>query len=125
MIKNDIKVRFDVVNVFDEVYELRSGTGVGVFAPQFGPRRGYYGGCTNGFLTMFPYRINENQIIWLALIVSLLIHGLIFIFPGTTFIQHAQYSVQPSAQMVEVSIEEIKSSQRRVFRSVGYSQISE
>jgi len=30
--KNDIKVRFDVVNVFDQVYELRGGTGVGVFA---------------------------------------------------------------------------------------------
>jgi outer membrane receptor protein involved in Fe transport len=47
--KNDIKVRFDVVNVFDEVYELRNGTGVGVGAPQFGPRRGYYGGVTYDF----------------------------------------------------------------------------
>jgi len=47
--KNDIKVRFDVVNVFDEVYELRNGTGVGVAAPSFGPRRGYYGGVTVDF----------------------------------------------------------------------------
>jgi len=47
--KNDIKVRFDVVNVFDEVYELRNGTGVGVAAPSFGPRRGYYGGVTYDF----------------------------------------------------------------------------
>ena len=47
--KNDIKIRFDVVNVFDEVYELRSGSGVGVGAPQFGPRRGYYGGVTYDF----------------------------------------------------------------------------
>ncbi len=47
--KNDIKVRFGVVNVFDEVYELRNGTGVGVGAPQFGPRRGYYGGVTYDF----------------------------------------------------------------------------
>jgi len=47
--KNDIKVRFDVVNVFDEVYELRSGTGVGVAAPSYGPRRGYYGGVTYDF----------------------------------------------------------------------------
>ena len=47
--KNDIKVRFDVVNVFDEVYELRSGSGVGVFAPQYGPRRGFYGGVTYDF----------------------------------------------------------------------------
>jgi len=47
--KNDIKLRFDVVNVFDEVYELRNGTGVGVAAPSFGPRRGYYGGMTWDF----------------------------------------------------------------------------
>jgi outer membrane receptor for ferrienterochelin and colicin len=47
--KNDIKVRFDVVNVFDEVYELRDGTGVGVGASQFGSRRGYYGGVTYDF----------------------------------------------------------------------------
>jgi hypothetical protein len=35
-------LRFDVVNIFDTVYQLRSGTGIGVFAPQYGPRRGYY-----------------------------------------------------------------------------------
>jgi protein TonB len=38
------------------------------------------------------------------LIVSIFIHGLLFIFSGPTFIQQAQFSVQPSAQMVEVSI---------------------
>jgi outer membrane receptor protein involved in Fe transport len=37
-------LRFNVVNVFDTVYELRNGTGIGVFAPQFGPRRGYFMG---------------------------------------------------------------------------------
>jgi len=42
------------------------------------------------------------------LLASLLIHGLLFAFSGTTFIQRPQYSAQPSAQMVEVSIEEIK-----------------
>jgi outer membrane receptor protein involved in Fe transport len=31
-----------VINVMDRVYELRDGTGVGVGAPQFGPRRGLY-----------------------------------------------------------------------------------
>ena len=41
--KTAIKVRFDVVNLFDKVYELRSGSGIGVFAPQFGQRRGFYG----------------------------------------------------------------------------------
>jgi outer membrane receptor protein involved in Fe transport len=39
----NFKVRFDVVNLFDEVYELRDGSGIGVFAPQFGQRRGFYG----------------------------------------------------------------------------------
>lgn len=39
-------VRFDVVNLFDESYLIRSGTGIGVFAPQFGPRRGYFLGFT-------------------------------------------------------------------------------
>jgi outer membrane receptor protein involved in Fe transport len=31
-----------LINALDRVYELRSGTGVGVGAPQFGPRRGVY-----------------------------------------------------------------------------------
>jgi outer membrane receptor protein involved in Fe transport len=39
-------VRFDVVNLFDTVYQLRNGTGIGVFAPQFGPRRGFYFGLS-------------------------------------------------------------------------------
>jgi outer membrane receptor protein involved in Fe transport len=39
-------VRFDVVNVFDKIYELRDGDGIGVFAPQFGARRGYYVGLS-------------------------------------------------------------------------------
>jgi len=47
--KSDIKVRFDIVNVADEVYLLRSGSGVGVFAPSYGPRRGFYGGVTYDF----------------------------------------------------------------------------
>jgi outer membrane receptor protein involved in Fe transport len=40
---NHLRARFDVVNLFDEVYQLRSGTGIGVGAPQFGARRGFYG----------------------------------------------------------------------------------
>src|ERR1022692_789855 len=39
-----LTVRFDVINVADKVYQIRSGTGVGVFAPQYGPRRGFLGG---------------------------------------------------------------------------------
>jgi hypothetical protein len=34
--------RFSVVNVFDQVYEIRDGSGIGVFAPQYGPRRGFF-----------------------------------------------------------------------------------
>jgi outer membrane receptor protein involved in Fe transport len=37
-------LRFDVVNVFDSVYQIRDGSGIGVFAPQFGPRRGFFAG---------------------------------------------------------------------------------
>jgi outer membrane receptor protein involved in Fe transport len=42
-------LRFDVVNVFDTIYEIRDGSGIGVFAPQFGPRRGFFGGITQKF----------------------------------------------------------------------------
>ena len=41
-----LTARFDAINLFDKVYEIRSGTGIGVFAPQFGPRRSLYGGLT-------------------------------------------------------------------------------
>ncbi|RDI98612.1 TonB-dependent receptor [Dyella solisilvae] len=37
-----LKTRLSVINLFDRTYELRDGTGVGVGAPQFGPRRGVY-----------------------------------------------------------------------------------
>jgi len=39
-------VRFDVVNLFDSIYEIRDGSGIGVFAPQFGPRRGFFAGIS-------------------------------------------------------------------------------
>ena len=35
-----MKFRVDVVNVFDEKYEIRDGSGIGVGAPQFGERLG-------------------------------------------------------------------------------------
>ena len=41
-----LTVRFDIVNLFDQIYELRDGSGIGVFAPQFGPRRGIYVGLS-------------------------------------------------------------------------------
>ncbi len=41
-----LTVRFDIVNLFDTIYQIRSGTGIGVFAPQYGPRRGYFIGIS-------------------------------------------------------------------------------
>ncbi len=41
--------RVSIVNLFDKVYEIRDGSGVGVGAPQFGARRGYYLGVTKKF----------------------------------------------------------------------------
>ena len=44
-----LTLRFDVVNLFDRNYEIRTGTGVGVGAPQFGARRSYYVGISQQF----------------------------------------------------------------------------
>ncbi|HUO18495.1 MAG TPA: TonB-dependent receptor, partial [Steroidobacteraceae bacterium] len=41
-----LTARLDVINLFDKVYEIRDGSGVGVFASQYGPRRGLYGGLS-------------------------------------------------------------------------------
>jgi outer membrane receptor protein involved in Fe transport len=41
-----LTTRFDVINLFDKVYQIRNGTGVGVGAPQFGPRRGLFFGVS-------------------------------------------------------------------------------
>jgi len=46
---SDLKLRFDVTNVADLKYEIRDGTGIGVWAPQYLPRRGVYGGITKTF----------------------------------------------------------------------------
>jgi TonB-dependent receptor-like protein len=46
---NDLKpttLRFDIVNVFDTSYVIRDGSGIGVFAPQYGPRRGFFFGLS-------------------------------------------------------------------------------
>jgi len=44
-----LEVRLDVINLFDAVYQIRNGSGVGVFAPQYGPRRGFFVGMTKSF----------------------------------------------------------------------------
>jgi outer membrane receptor for ferrienterochelin and colicin len=42
-------LRFDAINLFDRTYQIRNGTGVGVGAPQFGPRRAFYAGLSKEF----------------------------------------------------------------------------
>ncbi len=44
-----LEVNAAVINVTDRIYEIRSGTGVGVFAPQYGPRRAFYAGIRRFF----------------------------------------------------------------------------
>ncbi len=44
-----LDLRFDIINVGDAKYEIRDGTGVGVGAPQWGPRRGFFAGVTKSF----------------------------------------------------------------------------
>jgi outer membrane receptor protein involved in Fe transport len=41
-----LTLRFDVVNLFDTIYQIRDGSGIGVFAPQYGPRRGFFIGIS-------------------------------------------------------------------------------
>ncbi|MDB5632465.1 MAG: TonB-dependent receptor [Tardiphaga sp.] len=42
-------LRLDLINAFDTVYQIRDGSGIGVFAPQYGPRRGLYAGISQKF----------------------------------------------------------------------------
>jgi len=44
-----LEARFDIINVLDEVYRIRDGTGIGVGAPQFGPRRAFFAGLKKEF----------------------------------------------------------------------------
>ena len=44
-----ITLRLSVVNLLDEIYLLRSQTGVGVFANQYGPRRSVFASITKEF----------------------------------------------------------------------------
>lgn len=45
----NITGRLVIVNLADRVYEIRNGTGIGVGAPQYGPRRGLFLGLTKSF----------------------------------------------------------------------------
>jgi outer membrane receptor protein involved in Fe transport len=44
-----LELRFDVINLFDQIYQIRNGSGVGVGNPQLGPRRTFLAGLTQRF----------------------------------------------------------------------------
>jgi len=44
-----LTARVDVINAFDQRYQIRNGTGVGVGASQYGQRRGYFIGVSQTF----------------------------------------------------------------------------
>ena len=47
--RKPLSLRLSVVNLFDRIYLLRGGTGIGEFAPQYGPRRGAFIELTQQF----------------------------------------------------------------------------
>jgi hypothetical protein len=51
--------RLAVVNLGDWIYQIRNGSGVGVFAPQYGPRRSIYGGLKWYFPWSKPETIGQ------------------------------------------------------------------
>ena len=44
-----MEARMSIINVLDQVNVIRSGTGIGVFTPQYGPRIGFYAGLSKLF----------------------------------------------------------------------------
>ncbi len=44
-----LTLRFDVVNLLDHAYVIRDGSGIGVFAAQYGQRRGFFAGLSQSF----------------------------------------------------------------------------
>jgi outer membrane receptor for ferrienterochelin and colicins len=48
-----LTARVDVINLFDKEYQIRNGTGVGVGAPQYGPRRGLFFGLSKSLPPLF------------------------------------------------------------------------
>jgi outer membrane receptor protein involved in Fe transport len=42
----ELKLRFDCLNILNENYEIRNGSGLGIAAPAYGPRRAFFGGLT-------------------------------------------------------------------------------
>jgi hypothetical protein len=55
-----LTARFDVVNIFDKVDEIRNGTGVG--APQFGPRRGVFFALSKSLPGLAPVAVRDIKV---------------------------------------------------------------
>jgi len=47
--KQSLTARLDIVNITDNIYPLRTGTGIGVNAAQYGERRGFFGSLSYEF----------------------------------------------------------------------------
>jgi outer membrane receptor protein involved in Fe transport len=47
--RKPLTVRLSVINLFDSDYLLRGGSGIGEFAPQYGPRRGVFAELSQAF----------------------------------------------------------------------------
>jgi outer membrane receptor protein involved in Fe transport len=47
--RGELTLRLDVINVFDQLYKLNDGTGIGVGAPKYGNRRGFFLGISQTF----------------------------------------------------------------------------
>ncbi len=54
-----VDTRLAVVNLGDWIYQIRSGSGIGVFAPQYGPRRSIYGGLKWYFPWSAPATVTQ------------------------------------------------------------------
>jgi len=44
-----LELRFNIINLLDQVYQIRTSTGLGMFTPQLGPRRTFLAGLTQRF----------------------------------------------------------------------------
>jgi outer membrane receptor protein involved in Fe transport len=45
----ELRLRFDCLNILNENYEIRNGSGLGIAAPAYGPRRAFYAGLSVAF----------------------------------------------------------------------------
>jgi outer membrane receptor protein involved in Fe transport len=45
----ELRLRLDCLNLLDANYEIRNGSGLGIAAPAYGPRRAFYAGLSVGF----------------------------------------------------------------------------